>query len=71
MLHATEGEIERMGLVNSKALEQLESVLRSLDSMGRDRALEVACGECHVTRHVLLNYFAKVDLMDRAQDAVE
>ena len=36
-------------LVNIPALEQLESVLQSLYSMGKERALEVACGECHVT----------------------
>ena len=60
-----------MSLVNPKALEQLDSVLRSLDSMGRESALEVACGECHVTKNLLLKHFARIDLMDRAQDAVE
>ena len=39
--------------------------------MGKDRALEVACGECHVTKHLLLNYFHKVDLMDKCEDAIE
>ena len=60
-----------MALVNGNALAQLESVILSLDSMGRERALEVACGECHVTREVLLKYFATIDLMDRSRQAIE
>ena len=39
--------------------------------MMKRRALEVACGGCHVTRHVLLKYFEEIELMDRAHEAVK
>ena len=38
--------------------------------MGRDHALEVACGQCHVTRSLLVKHFAKIDLMDRSPEAI-
>ena len=58
-----------MNLVKDNANAQLESMLIELQAADRldfTRALEVACGNCHVTRDVLLRYFSKIDLMDRS-----
>ena len=62
-----------MNLVKDKANSQLESMLMELKHEGMmdfNRALEVACGNCHVTRDVLVRYFSKIDLMDRSPEAI-
>ena len=32
--------------------------------MKKEKAFEIACGECHVTREVLAIRFNKIDLLD-------
>ena len=53
-----------MDLMNPHVIEQLRRVMDSLHSMKKHSALEVACGGCHVTRELLLDRFAQVDLFD-------
>lgn len=60
-----------MALVNSAAIAQLESALLKQKALRRQRALEVACGECHVTRDLLQRHFDKIDLLDQCPKAIE
>ena len=53
-----------MDLVNKPAIDQLEEMIKGLPSMKKERALEVACGSCHVTDKLLKRYFAQIELMD-------
>ena len=38
--------------------------------MKHEKALEVACGEAHVTRHVLRHIFHEIDLFDHCPQSV-
>ena len=60
-----------MELVNKPAIDQLEAMIKGLPSMKKERALEVACGSCHVTDKLLKRYFAQIELMDQAQNAID
>ena len=62
--YATPGENRMMDLMNPRVIEQLREVMDSLHSMKKRSALEVACGASHVTRELLLDRFAQVDLFD-------
>ena len=60
-----------MNLVNWPAIMQLEEMINGLPTMKKNRALEVACGSCHVTDQLLKRYFEQIELMDQAQDAID
>ena len=46
-----------MNTLNDKLVKQLGQAIDSLKNMKRLTALEAACGDCHVTKDVLLNRF--------------
>ena len=60
-----------MASVNPIILPQLKNILIKLSSMGRERALEVGCGEGHVTKEVLSKLFYEIDLFDPSPVAIE
>ena len=45
--------------------------MENLSTMETKTALEVACGECLVTRGILLEKFFEIDLMDQSEAAIE
>ena len=60
-----------MVLVNRPAIMQLEEMIKGLPTMRKQKALEVACGSCHVTDMLLRKHFDEIELMDYAQQAIE
>ena len=42
----------------------MKEFINNIKSMKKNTALEIACGECHVTRDYLQYEFFKIDLMD-------
>ena len=60
-----------MVLVNRPAIMQLEEMIKGLPTMRKQKALEVACGSCHVTDMLLRKHFDEIELMDYAQDAIQ
>ena len=59
-----------MSTANRVLLPWLAGILKDLKYLKRERALEVACGEGHVTREVLLGQFCEVDLFDPCPYAI-
>lgn len=53
-----------MRKANNTLLNDLQLFIEDLKSMKLEKAFEVACGECHVTKGVLLNKFNTIDLLD-------
>ena len=50
---------------NPALFNELNNFILELNSLKKKGAFEVACGECHVSRHVLSKHFSKIDLLDR------
>ena len=53
-----------MGEQNEHLITQMRWFIDSLKSMRKDSAIEIGCGDCHVTRELLQDRFSKIDLMD-------
>ena len=64
-------EVVRMNDTNQIALGQMQRLFKRLKKMKKGRALELACGESHVTRHLLKVHFDIIDLMDQCDQALE
>ena len=61
---ANQEERQRMKEANPHLINQMKSFLDGLKSMKKEKAIEIACGQCHVTRDLLRNEFFQIDLMD-------
>ena len=57
--------------MNNMLIQQMTSFIQELPTMQMNKALEVACGEGMVTRDILLDRFFEIDMMDRAEGAIE
>ena len=53
-----------MQKANSNLVAQMTQFMENLSTMQTKKALEVACGECMVSRDILLDKFFEIDLMD-------
>ena len=60
-----------MKKANPELLRDLSNFIDGLRSIKKERIFEVACGECHVTRHVLMHKFEKIDLLDIEGTSIE
>lgn len=60
-----------MNLTNPKTLDQLRNLLAKLKDLDYTNALEVAMGEAHVTKEILLEKFKEVDMFDRDAGAFQ
>ena len=60
-----------MQKANSNLVAQMTQFMENLSTMQTKKALEVACGECMVSRDILLDKFFEIDLMDQSIGAIE
>ena len=60
-----------MKKANPELLRDLSNFIDGLRSIKKERAFEVACGECHVTRHIHVHKFEKIDLLDIDGTSIE
>ena len=70
-VYANADEIQRMKEANPYLIQQMRAFMGNLKSMKKDTALEVACGECHVTRDYLQHEFFCIDLMDVCPESIK
>ena len=70
-MYADEVEKKDMKKANPELLRDLANFIDVLRSMKKEKAFEVACGECHVTKEVLLHRFQKIDLLDIEKTSIE
>ena len=59
-----------MAKANPQLLSVLSEFIDGLLSMKKERAFEVACGGCHVTRNILVSRFDKIDLLDIEESSI-
>ena len=60
-----------MKKANTNLIRDLSIFLDNLKSLKYEKAFEVACGECHVTKGVLLEKFNQIDLLDQCPKSIE
>ena len=60
-----------MKKANPELLRDLSNFFDDLLSIKKDKAFEVACGECHVTKEILVHRFKKIDLLDIERTSIE
>ena len=56
-VYANEKEIAEMNKANTALISDLSIFIDDLKSMKHNKAFEVACGECHVTKGLLAPIF--------------
>ena len=59
-----------MKKANPELFRDLSIFIDGLRSMKKEKAFEVACGECHVTRKVLAMRFNRIDLLDQCPKSI-
>ena len=59
-----------MKKANPELFRDLSNFIYDLRSMKKEKAFEVACGECHVTRNILATRFNKIDLLDQCPKSI-
>ena len=70
-VYANDDEKQRMMEAHPFLIEQMRGFVDGLKSMKSFTALEVACGECHVTRDYLMHKFFRTDLMDQCPESIK
>ena len=60
-----------MKKANPELLRDLSNFIDGLRSIKKERAFEVSCGECHVTKHILMHNFEKIDLLDIEETSIK
>ena len=53
-----------MRKANPALISDLSIFIDGLKTLKHDKAFEVACGECHVTKGVLAKKFKSIDILD-------
>ena len=70
-IYANAEEKTRMEKLNPLLVEQMKNFIDKIPSMQKNKALEVACGECMVSRDILIDRFFEIDLIDQSDGAIE
>ena len=60
-----------MAYANPLIMNHLKDFINSLKRLDHIRVLDVAMGQAHVTKEILLNSFKEIDMFDKEKDPVD